>query len=143
MTAATLMLPVAKLSNSIGVRISVPEDLAITDPAVLSAIRYEVGRNHLVSIRGRSVTPAEQVALAGALGRPIPFVQSRYRHPDFEEIMISSNAVRNNRPVGVARVGNFWHQDSSYISSPPPFTVLHGVQVPSTSGHTLFASAVD
>lgn len=57
--------------------------------------------------------------------------------------MISSNEKRNDKPIGVARVGNFWHQDSSYTAAPAPYTMLHGVNVPSTSGHTKFASAAD
>jgi taurine dioxygenase len=143
MNGSTQTISATKLSDFIGVRIAVPDNLAITDPSVIAAIKEHVGKHHLVSIRGRRITPEEQVLLASGLGRPIPFVQSRYRHPEFEEVMISSNVVRDNRPIGVARVGNFWHQDSSYVSAPPPFTVLHGVRVPSTTGHTLFASAVD
>ncbi|MFG3404046.1 TauD/TfdA family dioxygenase [Streptomyces sp. NPDC048142] len=40
-------------------------------------------------------------------------------------------------------MGNFWHQDSTYQQDPAPYTMLHGVQVPSTSGHTLYANACD
>jgi taurine dioxygenase len=97
----------------------------------------------LVVIRGIELTPEQQIDLASRIGRPVPFVIAKYRHPQFEQIMISSNEKRDDKPIGVARVGNFWHQDSSYIADPAPFTMLHGVNVPSTSGHTKFASAVD
>jgi taurine dioxygenase len=100
-------------------------------------------RHEMAVVRGLQLTPQQQISLARQLGEPVPFVIERYRHPDFPEIMISSNEVKNNKPVGVARVGNFWHQDSTFIADPAPYTMLHGVNVPSTSGHTLFASAID
>jgi taurine dioxygenase len=102
-----------------------------------------VNERDLVIVRSIDLTPQQQIALAGRLGRPVPFGISSYHHPEFEEIMISSNEVKEGKPIGVARVGNFWHQDSSYFPDPAPYTMLHGVNVPSTSGHTKFASAAD
>ena len=102
-----------------------------------------VQERDLVVVRSVSLTPGQQIDLAKRLGKPVPFVITEYRHPEYEQIMISSNEVRNNKPIGVARVGNFWHQDSSYIPDPAPYTMLHGVNVPSTTGHTLFAGASD
>ncbi|GHF46771.1 TauD/TfdA dioxygenase family protein [Streptomyces fimicarius] len=102
-----------------------------------------VHQRELVVVRGLRITPEQQVELAGRLGTPKPFLMAKYRHPEFPEIMISSNATRAKKPIGVARVGNFWHQDSTYQQNPAPYTMLHGVQVPSTSGHTLYASACD
>jgi len=56
--------------------------------------------------------------------------------------MISSNVVKDGESIGVARVGNFWHQDSTYLPDPPEYTLLQGVQVPDGHGDTLFAGAV-
>ncbi|MFF3291693.1 TauD/TfdA dioxygenase family protein [Streptomyces sp. NPDC003023] len=97
----------------------------------------------LVVIRSLDITPEQQIELAGRLGRPKAFLMAKYRHPEHEEIMISSNKQKNNKAVGVARVGNFWHQDSSYMKDVAPYTMLHGVEVPGTSGHTLYANACD
>ncbi|GAA3181923.1 MULTISPECIES: TauD/TfdA dioxygenase family protein [Streptomyces] len=112
-------------------------------PEVVEQLLDLVHRRELAVVRGLDITPGQQVELASRIGRPVPFLMAKYRHPEQPEIMISSNARKANRPVGVARVGNFWHQDSSYMKDPAPFTMLHGVQVPSTSGHTLYASAID
>ncbi|MER5887923.1 TauD/TfdA family dioxygenase [Streptomyces sp. NPDC001941] len=110
-------------------------------PEVFEQLVRNVHERQLVVVRAVELTPTQQIDLARRMGRPVPFVISKYRHPDHEELMISSNEVRNDKPIGVARVGNFWHQDSTFVSDPAPFTMLHGVNVPSTSGHTLFASA--
>jgi taurine dioxygenase len=117
------------------------EDLI--QPELWQQIVDGVQERELVVVRSVELTPEQQIDLARRLGRPVPFVISKYRHPEFEEIMISSNEKKDDKPIGVARVGNFWHQDSSFVAEPAPFTLLHGVNVPSTSGHTKFASAVD
>lgn len=117
------------------------EDLS--RPELFDELVRNVHERQLVVVRSIELTPHQQISLAKRLGRPVPFVIGKYRHPEFQEIMISSNEVRNEKPIGVARVGNFWHQDSTFVADPAPFTMLHGVNVPSTSGHTLFASAAD
>lgn len=117
------------------------EDL--TRPEVFQEFADRLQRHELVVVRELDITPEQQISLAARLGRPVPFVIQKYRHPEYPEIMISSNEVKNEKPLGVARVGNFWHQDSTFVADPAPYTMLHGVNVPGTSGHTLYASALD
>lgn len=117
------------------------QDLQDTD--VFQQVLDALHSRDLVVIRELEITPAQQIELASRIGRPTPFLMAKYRHPEYPEIMISSNETKNEKPVGVARVGNFWHQDSSYVANPAPYTLLHGVNVPSTSGHTEYASAFD
>ncbi|MCZ7460690.1 TauD/TfdA dioxygenase family protein [Streptomyces sp. WMMC940] len=117
------------------------EDLQ--SPEVFDQLMGLVHQRELLVVRRLGITPEQQIELATRVGKPVPFLMAKYRHPEHPEIMISSNAMKANRPVGIARVGNFWHQDSSYMKDPAPYTMLHGVDVPSTSGHTLYASAVD
>lgn len=116
---------------------------ALSEAEVFGEVLQALAMTHLVVIRQCPVTPEQQIELARRIGKPVPFNIARYRHPEFEEIMITSSAVKDGKPVGVARVGNFWHQDSSYLPDPPEFTLLHGVQVPDGEGDTLFASAAD
>ncbi|GBR48964.1 TauD/TfdA dioxygenase family protein [Neokomagataea thailandica] len=118
-----------------------PSDLNSVD--FLSAVKSALGTDHLAVIRAGEISSSQLVDIAEHFGRPKAFHMTRYRHPDYPEIMISSNEQRDGVAVGVARVGNFWHQDSSYIAKPPQYTLLSGVVIPETSGETLFASAVD
>lgn len=115
----------------------------LTSPDVLADIKDALAHTHLVILRQTPLTSDLQLALAREIGQPVPFNISRYRHPDYPELMISSNVVKDGKPVGVARVGNFWHQDSSYLPDPPEYTLLQGVLVPDGHGDTLFASAID
>ncbi|WP_306320205.1 MULTISPECIES: TauD/TfdA family dioxygenase [unclassified Streptomyces] len=132
-----------RLTPFIGAELTGVDADDLQRPEVFEHFLGLVHQHELAVIRGLELTPAQQIELATKVGRPVPFLMAKYRHPEHPEIMISSNAMKANRPVGVARVGNFWHQDSSYTKDPAPYTMLHGVQVPSTSGHTLYASAAD
>ncbi|MBB1252798.1 TauD/TfdA family dioxygenase [Streptomyces sp. OF3] len=134
---------IKEITPFIGAEISGVDYQDLQRPEVFERLVDLVHQRELAVVRGLALTPQQQIELASRLGRPVPFLMAKYRHPEHPEIMISSNAVRENRPVGVARVGNFWHQDSSYTKDPAPYTMLHGVDVPSTSGHTLYASAAD
>lgn len=136
-------MQIKELSPTIGSEMTGVTYEDLQRPEVFDQLADIVQRRELAVVRGLEITPEQQIALAARAGRPVPFVLAKYRHPDHAEIMISSNAMRANKPIGVARVGNFWHQDSSFVKDPAPFTMLHGVDVPSDSGHTLFASACD
>lgn len=114
----------------------------LTDPTTVADIVDALETTHLVVIRRTPLSPEQQIELARQIGQPVPFNISRYRHPEYPELMISSNVFKDGKPIGVARVGNFWHQDSTYLPEPPEYTLLQGVQVPDGYGDTLFASAI-
>jgi taurine dioxygenase len=129
------------LSDFIGTEITGVTSRDLTERRALDEVLDLVHRNELVVVRDIELTPAQQVLLAARIGQPVPL--RRQSHPDHQEIMVLSNEIQDGKPVGVARAGNFWHQDSSCTPAPETYTLLHGVDVPSTTGHTLFASAAD
>ncbi|UQA93294.1 TauD/TfdA dioxygenase family protein [Streptomyces halobius] len=112
-------------------------------PEVFGAVHNALNERELIVVRGLDITPEQQIVLARKFGKPAPPHSPRYAHPRFPEILVSSNVVKGNKPLGVARVGNFWHQDGSFVKSPATYSMLHGVDVPHTSGHTMFANACD
>ncbi|MEV6470656.1 TauD/TfdA family dioxygenase [Streptomyces sp. NPDC051657] len=134
---------IGELTPFIGAEVTGATYEDLQDPALWEQLTALLHERELVVVRSLDITPKQQIVLASRLGRPVPFLMAKYRHPDHEEIMISSNARKNNLAIGVARVGNFWHQDSSYQRTAPPYTMLHGIDVPGTSGHTLYANAAD
>lgn len=131
------------LTPFIGVEYTGLTHAELSRPEVFDDLRDSLHRRDLVVVRGIGLTPEQQIALAARLGRPVPFLLADWRHPEFAEILVSSNERRAGRPVGIERVGHFWHQDSSFDADPSAYTVLHGVNVPQDHGHTVFASAAD
>ncbi|WP_437892997.1 TauD/TfdA dioxygenase family protein [Sorangium sp. So ce124] len=97
-------------------------------------------RHQLLLLRDQELMPAELVATGRRMGPILPFLLSNYRHPEFDEILVTSNEKVDGKPLGVARVGNFWHSDSSYIANPANTTLLYSLKVPPAGGDTLFAS---
>lgn len=143
MTLQSTALATSAIRPGFGTEYQGLEPADLQRPDVVADIRAALATTHLVVLRRVGVSPEEQIAFAREIGEPVPFNIARYRHPEYPELMISSNVVKDGKPVGVARVGNFWHQDSTYLPDPAEYTLLQGVQVPDGHGDTLFASAVD
>lgn len=129
------------LSSFIGLEITGASTQELLSDRVSGELVRDLQQHDLLVIRDQHMTPFEQVAFARHFGRPVPFLMSRYHHPEHAEIMLSSNEERDGVPLGVARVGNFWHLDSSFVAEPAAFTLLFGKVVPNTSGDTLFSNA--
>ncbi|WP_375754320.1 TauD/TfdA dioxygenase family protein [Corallococcus exercitus] len=104
-------------------------------------LRQLLLEHQLLLIRGQELSARELVDFARGLGTIKPFLLSNYLHPEFKEILITSNETVDGKPLGVARVGSFWHSDSSYIQSPANTTMLYSIKVPPSGGDTLFSSA--
>jgi taurine dioxygenase len=66
--------------------------------------------------------------------------------PNFPEILISSNGVKDGQPIGIFDIGQFWHTDGSYLPAPYMYTMLLGLTIPYSVdgrplGDTMFLSA--
>ncbi|MFD9480012.1 TauD/TfdA dioxygenase family protein [Streptomyces nojiriensis] len=131
------------LTPFIGVEYTGLTHTELTRPEVFADVVDSLHQRDLVVVRGIELTPQQQIGLAARIGRPVPFLLADWRHPEFAEILVSSNERKAGRPIGIERVGHFWHQDSSFDADPSAYTVLHGVHVPEGYGHTVFASAAD
>ena len=136
-------MQIKQVSDYVGAEIHDITIRDIRDPEIRERVLQALHDNELVIFKHLEISPGEQVELARLIGEPVPFVMSQYRHPEYPEIMISSNEVVDGKAYGVPRVGNFWHQDSSYTDNPTTYTLLHGITIPASSGDTLFSSARD
>ena len=134
-------MEIKKVSDYVGAEIHGISIREIRNPEIRDRVLQALHENELLIFKDLEISPAEQVELACLIGEPVPFVMNQYRHPEHPEIMISSNEVVDGKAYGVPRVGNFWHQDSSYTGNPTTYTLLHGIRIPQWSGDTLFSSA--
>ena len=51
-----------------------------------------------------------------------------------------SNIIENGKPIGgLGSAEAAWHSDMTYVKTPPPASVLLGVEIPTTGGDTYFA----
>lgn len=55
-------------------------------------------------------------------------------HPSLHLV---SNALHNDRHIGLADAGVFWHSDAAYMKKPVLYTFLYGVEIPTKDGISL------
>lgn len=90
----------------------------------MDAIKEALYRNRLIVLKDQSLTEQEYCDFAARFGRPVPYLQENYRHPDFPLIFVSSNVKKDGRQIGVPRTGGYWHSDTSFEAEPKVITML-------------------
>ena len=91
-------------------------------------------------LRGQKLTAREFLEFARRFGPPEPHVVDQFHHPEYADILILSNVVRDGKPAGLADAGTYFHTDYSYLETPARATLLYSLQVPRAGGDTLFAN---
>jgi taurine dioxygenase len=117
-----------------GVDLSEP----LPDAAFLE-IRDALHRHHVLAIRAQNLQPDSFLEFARRFGPPEPHLLDQFHHPEYPDILVLSNAVRDGKPAGLADGGTYWHSDYSYLDIPARATVLYSIEVPEVGGDTLFA----
>ncbi|MEG9862657.1 MAG: TauD/TfdA family dioxygenase [Parvularculales bacterium] len=73
----------------------------------------------------------------------IPFGKlSKEQQAKLDNLYVTSisNIIVNGKPIGALGTGELvWHSDMTYIETPPPASVLLGVEIPSEGGDTYFS----
>jgi taurine dioxygenase len=90
---------------------------------------------HLVLFfRGQDLTPAQFMAFARRIGRPVeyPFVKGIEGYPEIIEVKKLAHETVN--------FGGIWHSDTTYLAEPPMASMLLARETPPFGGDTLFAN---
>ena len=120
-----------------GLDLSQPIDSTLKD-----AIYGALLQHHVLVFRDQSLSREEQGRFAnnyGELESHVGRLRNGKRYPVI-------NDITNIQPDGklipklVNRGPNHWHTDKSYHAVPSAITMLHGKEVPSKGGETLFAN---
>jgi taurine dioxygenase len=97
--------------------------------------------------RGEEISDEALVQFSRNFGELEVFPEADQRSPLFPEVFRVSNVDENGRirtpddPVDAyLRIVEFWHTDSAYRAIPSFGAILHGIEVPSQGGETLFAN---
>lgn len=103
-----------------------------------NAVRDEIHQAFLahlmIAFRGQTLTPKQQVGLAGLFGKPAiyPFLKGLDGAPEVNELLKTETDTVN--------FGGGWHSDTAYKERPDLGTLLYAHEVPAAGGDTLFAS---
>lgn len=95
--------------------------------------------HHVLVFRDQRITPEQQIAFSRRFGPLQIHVLHQFHLKGHPEILIVSNIVENDQPVGLGDAGHFWHSDLSYKEMPSLGSMLLAQELPSVGGDTLFA----
>src|SRR6185503_19104397 len=88
----------------------------------------------VIFFRDQRLTPAQFMAFARRLGRPVeyPFLKGIEGFPEITPVVKLEHETAN--------FGGVWHSDTTYLETPPMGTLLLALEVPPAGGDTVFAS---
>ena len=87
----------------------------------------------------QNLTPAKLSVFTKLWGEPDIHHLAEHTFPEYPEVRVLSNVMKDGKLVGAFRGGNFWHSDLSYLEKTGYVTMLHGIECPAQGGDTLFA----
>ena len=126
-----------KLCDGFGVETR-DANLAQLDNAAFSQLWDAWLNNHLLVVRGQTLTPQQFHSFATRFGKPEPHVIDQFHHPKLSDILILSNVKRDGKPIGLQDAGTYFHTDYSYLDVPARCTTLYSISVPAVGGATRF-----
>ena len=143
----TSPLDLVPLSQAIGVEARGLDLRTALNEGTRQALRTAWAQSCILLVRGQDPTEDEQFAYAGVFGevadRVAPPVEKRaYRaDPTNRMQLITDRLDDQGRPLGSLGDGEMWfHTDKCYVEKPHRASFLYAVEIPSTGGHTKFAS---
>jgi taurine dioxygenase len=128
-----------KLGDGFGVEVA-GVNLASVSAGEFEQLRKNFYQHQVLVARAQRLTASQFLQFARRLGPPEPHVIDQFHHPEFADILILSNVVKDGKPTGLADAGTYFHTDYSYLEVPARATMLYSIQVPKKGGDTLFAN---
>ena len=94
--------------------------------------------NRVLAFPDQTLTEPQLMAISSHFGPLEKHVLENFHHNAYPEILMISTVVEDDKPIGLADAGSYWHSDVSYKAEPSRASTLYGVEVPEAGGDTLF-----
>ena len=109
------------------------------DVATMAEIEAAWFRHSILLFRNVEITPAQHVAFTRRLG-PLHIMEPpEFNLPGYPEVLVVSNVVKDDKPLGIKRAGWGWHSDGEDKAIPNAGSFLYAMKVPPADGDTLYA----
>jgi taurine dioxygenase len=115
----------------------------ITDVDLVHASEREFDRVHgalyecgVVFVRGQRLTPEQHLDVTRRFGTVlrVPYIKHLDEYPDIIAVLKEADER------AISTFGGTWHSDFSFLPTPPSYTLLYAIEVPSVGGDTLWSS---
>lgn len=113
-------------------------DLETLDDAAFVAVNELFLKHQLLVFKDQQLSPEGQLRFSRRFGELDIHVLAQYNHPEYPEIFVLSNEVKNGVPAGIADGGSYWHSDFAFRECPAKATILNAQTIPPEGGNTLF-----
>lgn len=137
---ADQLFDIRPLPGSVGVEIVGLDLSRPLNDADFARVHHAHLDYHVVVFRDQHITPQQQIDFSRRFGILQIHVLKQFLLANHPEIFIVSNIVENGQPIGLGDAGKYWHSDLSYKELPSLGSMLHGQELPSEGGDTLFAN---
>lgn len=124
-------------SECIGAEVLDIDVVSVTE-AEVHTIKQLVYEHKLVVFRNQNINEDQYVKLAMKIGTPQVYPQDNYHHPDYPEIFVSSNVLKDGKKFGVKGTGRYWHTDCAFLEEPLPLTMLYPQVLPDSLRETYY-----
>ncbi|MCX5384667.1 TauD/TfdA family dioxygenase [Streptomyces sp. NBC_00083] len=113
-------------------------DYANASAEDIDAIKAAVYTKKIVVLKDQDLAPRQFLELGRLFGRPETYYEPMYKHPEVEEIFVSSNVPEDGKQIGVPKTGKFWHADYQFMPDPFGLTFIYPQVVPEKNRGTYF-----
>jgi taurine dioxygenase len=127
-------LEIRRIAGALGAEISGVQLNHELGAKTVAEIRHAFLEHQVVFFRDQALEPAQFMAFARRMGRPIeyPFVKGIDGFPEVIEVKKLEHERHN--------FGGIWHSDTTYLEEPPMGSMLLARELPPYGGDTLFAN---
>src|SRR5437868_1852027 len=135
----SMALKIRPLHESFGAEITGVDIGREPDSATMTEIEAAWYRHSILLFRNVQMTPAQHVAFTRRLG-PLHIMEPpEFNLPGYPEVLVVSNVVKDDKPVGIKRAGWGWHSDGEDKAIPNAGSFLYAMKLPPADGDTLYA----
>lgn len=115
------------------------------DDELFAEIETAYNTYGVICFRRQTLTPEQHITFSKRFGPLDKYIIDKYLHPQYPEIFVVSNVIKNGKPLGMADAGRYWHSDMWSKPCPPRGAIMNAIEVPHSEngtplGDTLFAS---
>ncbi len=137
-------ITVTPIESALGADVSGVDLRAPIAPEVFAQIRQAWSQHLVLRFRGQRLSDPELLAFSRLFGELDPPGPNPYGKPflaEFPEINVISNVKVDGQPIGNLGDGEaIWHNDMTYIETPPRGAMLHALSLPVSGGDTYWAN---
>lgn len=88
--------------------------------------------------RDQAISPEQHIAFSRRFGDLEIHVLKQYLLANNPEILVISNIMDGEKPIGIGDAGQQWHTDLSYVEKPSRCSILYAKKIPSRDGERTF-----